>query len=438
MIPGFDDLTYFELLDISPDSGNKEVQEAYYRVRATFNHNALASYSLYTAEERDKILRLVEEAYHTLIDDRAREDYEHKLKKEKRFLRSQKATQEYLPLTPQNLHSEEKISFSAHETANEDVEETDLERLPEYSGPETEEEGHEEKGSSGISYVEEYYQEQETESEEDQEEAEQGPYIDEELKEGLQPADETAEPEEAADSSEEKDAAAEDDAEKAEDSTAGGPVVEEASPSFTGKEEKTEEEAEEKEDYRDARPFSSRGESISIREAQAARARGEKIDIKSSIKSRVSDIPEHVFSASSQAPPEQTGETSQSMEFGKKGGEKERNYGQGGAFEDTVYNLPPTKKTSTPLDYLDTSYSGQYLKNVRETQGIDLYKAWEITKIRKPILEAIEEEDLKKLPADVFLKGMLLIYARFLGLEDPDAVVRGYMERLIAARDWMD
>ncbi len=436
MIPGFNDLTYFEILDISPDSGNKEVQEAYYRVRAAFSHNALASYSLYTAGERDKIMRLVEEAYHTLIDDRAREDYEHKLKKEKRFLRLQKATQEYLPLTPQNVRSEKETETPAHEISNERPEETELEKTYQFAQAGPEENDQEERGPAGISYADEY-QEWAPDLQEDQEEAEKGPSIDEELEEEKQPASETAEALQAP-TSEEKEIAAEDEDEEAEDGVAAAPVLQEETETSTSFSEK-EDETTEKEDYRDVRSLSSRGgESISIREAQAARARGEKIDIKSSIKSRVSDIPEHLFSASSKAPSEITGEASQSSEFVKKGEEKERAHGHGGSFEDTVYNLPPTKKTTTPLDYLDTSYSGQYLKNAREAQGIDLYKAWEITKIRKPILEAIEEEDLKKLPADVFLKGMLLIYARFLGLEDPDAVVRGYMERLIAARDWMD
>jgi cytoskeletal protein RodZ len=69
---------------------------------------------------------------------------------------------------------------------------------------------------------------------------------------------------------------------------------------------------------------------------------------------------------------------------------------------------------------------------------LSLEDVYDVTRIRRPILVAIEEENPKQLPADVFLKGMLLIYARFLEVHDPEELVQGYMARLIAKREWMD
>ncbi len=424
MIPGFQNLTYFEVLDISPDSANKEVQEAYYRVRAAFSHNSLASYSLYTPSERDNILRLVEEAYHTLIDERARQEYEQGLKKEKKVARPYKATQEFLPLTPAKPEQKrrENLPYSEDKKADEpassqDMQETIAEETPGQGGPG---EKDKEDTASGILYtdaeaaeVEEEYHPEEASERKPEKEAEE-----------VQPMERDT----GADHSGEEQAE-----ESRESSSAGGLATgADAAPVSGGEDQGTLKEDAGDDPVRPKGPLPTREGQLSIQEAKAARARGEKITIEGSLKSRVSDLPEQVFISPSKA-----GSSEEKQEETKPQSGRQEGY-EKGAFEDTVYNLPQTRKTSTPLDYLDTDYSGEYLKRVRESQGMDLYKAWEVTKIRKPILEAIENEELKRLPADVFLRGMLLIYARFLGLEEPEEVVKGYMERLIAARDWMD
>ncbi|MFO8056298.1 MAG: helix-turn-helix domain-containing protein [bacterium] len=422
MIPGFNNLTYFEVLDLSPESGHKEVQQAYYRVRAAFSKNALATYSLYTASEREKILRLVEEAYHTLIDEKAREEYEQRLKKEKRLQRSRQATQEFLPLTPSKPEPREadSLSYPAEGTVEEEMpaeEAGDAETVLEGHPPEQAE-----QPPSGISYADEAVPEKEA-----QEEEEEKPGAEAELE---HPEPEPAEP--AMPEGEEKTVLKEERQDIS--APASGPEKEGAAPPAPA------EEAEET--GRDSGGLVGEqqpGRHLTIREARAARSRGENIIMEGSIKSRVSDVPEQTFTnpyPSAQEEHEE-GPLPASTEV-KEGVDKEGTPVEAGAFEDTVYNLPQPKKASTPLDHLDTAYSGAYLRQVRESQGFDMYKTWEVTKIRKPILEAIEEENYQKLPADVFLKGMLLIYARFLGIADPEAVVKGYMERLVAARDWMD
>ena len=49
------------------------------------------------------------------------------------------------------------------------------------------------------------------------------------------------------------------------------------------------------------------------------------------------------------------------------------------------------------------------------------------TKVGKHNLKAIEEEDVQALPAPVYLKGFLRVYAKALGL-DPQRVTEEYIE----------
>jgi len=74
--------------------------------------------------------------------------------------------------------------------------------------------------------------------------------------------------------------------------------------------------------------------------------------------------------------------------------------------------------------------SGESLRRYREALGINLDRMWERTRIRKGIIQAIEEENLSLLPASVFLKGMLLAYARALNLPAPEMAAQQYLDRL--------
>ena len=98
MIPGFADLNYYEILDVSMGVDAKEVQEAYYLVREAFSKNSLSSYSLYTSEEREEIIKLIEEAYHILFDDQSRHEYDRNLSDNRiRVEKIRKITQAGLP-----------------------------------------------------------------------------------------------------------------------------------------------------------------------------------------------------------------------------------------------------------------------------------------------------------------------------------------------------
>lgn len=70
---------------------------------------------------------------------------------------------------------------------------------------------------------------------------------------------------------------------------------------------------------------------------------------------------------------------------------------------------------------------GSYFRSAREARGLDLRDAAQQTRISINYLKAIEDEDFSKLPGEVFVKGFLKNYARFLHLPE-DEVVKLYGE----------
>ena len=72
---------------------------------------------------------------------------------------------------------------------------------------------------------------------------------------------------------------------------------------------------------------------------------------------------------------------------------------------------------------------GKYLKAERELQRLSLEEAANFTKIREPLLRTIEEDGYELLPHSLYVKGFLTTYARYLGL-DPSEVVLRYQKYL--------
>ena len=70
---------------------------------------------------------------------------------------------------------------------------------------------------------------------------------------------------------------------------------------------------------------------------------------------------------------------------------------------------------------------GQYLRSAREAMGIDLRDAAFQTRISVNFHMSLEEEDFSKLPGEVFVKGFLKNYGRFLHL-DENEVMKRYAE----------
>jgi flagellar biosynthesis protein FlhG len=98
---------------------------------------------------------------------------------------------------------------------------------------------------------------------------------------------------------------------------------------------------------------------------------------------------------------------------------------------------PPTELPPMPEVSTETEYTGPLLKQIRESQGIDLREISERTKIGMTYLGAIESETFKKLPAVVYVRGFLVEYAKILGI-DPERVLATYLERYKAVRNRLD
>jgi hypothetical protein len=73
--------------------------------------------------------------------------------------------------------------------------------------------------------------------------------------------------------------------------------------------------------------------------------------------------------------------------------------------------------------------TGEFLRQARESLGLDLTTISQETKIGCSMLEYIESERLERLPAPVYLKNFTLQIARCLGL-DEEKVARTYLARI--------
>ncbi|MDP9022057.1 MAG: DUF4115 domain-containing protein [Actinomycetota bacterium] len=72
---------------------------------------------------------------------------------------------------------------------------------------------------------------------------------------------------------------------------------------------------------------------------------------------------------------------------------------------------------------------GDALRGAREEQGRTIEEASRATRVRSDYLRALEDEDFARLGGDVYAKGFLSAYARFLGL-DPDPLLERYRQQV--------
>ena len=67
---------------------------------------------------------------------------------------------------------------------------------------------------------------------------------------------------------------------------------------------------------------------------------------------------------------------------------------------------------------------GKYLKRERELRNISLREVAKITKVRENLLRAIEEDQYHLLPSTTYVKGFLLAYVKYIGLDPNDIILR--------------
>src|SRR4051812_15727229 len=70
---------------------------------------------------------------------------------------------------------------------------------------------------------------------------------------------------------------------------------------------------------------------------------------------------------------------------------------------------------------------GTRLRLQRERQQVDLVSIAERTKIRLPLLEGLERDDVRLWPGGIFRRSYLRTYAQAIGL-DPEQTVREFLE----------
>lgn len=67
---------------------------------------------------------------------------------------------------------------------------------------------------------------------------------------------------------------------------------------------------------------------------------------------------------------------------------------------------------------------GEYLKRERELRGVSIKDIFEATRVPLKYLEALEADNYEALPHITFVKGYIKSYAKCLGLDETDAVLR--------------
>jgi curved DNA-binding protein CbpA len=70
------ELTHYEILDLSTGATPFEIRQAYKRGLEVYGEDSMAIYSLFSIEERKEILARLEEAFTTLINEKARYAYD--------------------------------------------------------------------------------------------------------------------------------------------------------------------------------------------------------------------------------------------------------------------------------------------------------------------------------------------------------------------------
>ncbi|MBI3183864.1 MAG: helix-turn-helix domain-containing protein [Myxococcales bacterium] len=88
---------------------------------------------------------------------------------------------------------------------------------------------------------------------------------------------------------------------------------------------------------------------------------------------------------------------------------------------------PPPESRAKPIEIpSDAEFTGELLRKVRQSRGLNLGQLAERTRIAARHLENIEADHYDALPATVYLRGILMSVARELGL-DPLRVSKSYL-----------
>ena len=70
---------YYAVLQITPNAGKDEIRNAYRKALALYDEESVATYALFSDDQRRRLLAAIEEAFETLVDDDRRAAYDQTL-----------------------------------------------------------------------------------------------------------------------------------------------------------------------------------------------------------------------------------------------------------------------------------------------------------------------------------------------------------------------
>ena len=106
----FKELNYYEIFDIPFSASSSDIRQAYKDALAIYNEDSMITVSFFTGDERDEILKKIEEAFLTLIDKKKRIDYDRTLKNAGRIdesILTKKDQKKIIPLFQMNKPTKE-------------------------------------------------------------------------------------------------------------------------------------------------------------------------------------------------------------------------------------------------------------------------------------------------------------------------------------------
>ena len=74
-------MNYYEVLEVPVNASFFEIRHAYKEALSVYGEDSLSTYSLFSEAERETLLKKIEEAFQTLMDEKKRSDYNNQLVK---------------------------------------------------------------------------------------------------------------------------------------------------------------------------------------------------------------------------------------------------------------------------------------------------------------------------------------------------------------------
>ncbi|MGE3974029.1 MAG: helix-turn-helix domain-containing protein [Bdellovibrionales bacterium] len=99
---------FYEVLEVAPDAPHEEIHQAFLRAKQTYSSDSPALYSIFTQEEAEELLRIVEDAYAVLGNPLKRRQYDDKLRATQPAAQTLDSNNNHAPSQNQKKGTDEK------------------------------------------------------------------------------------------------------------------------------------------------------------------------------------------------------------------------------------------------------------------------------------------------------------------------------------------